>query len=136
MSVAFCRTKLFQNSYSHRIPKLWNNPHPHPPPPPPPVVLVLPILYLILSLSIRPYLLQMRSSLQLHVTFAICVNLIFRLASDELWEILYSYINNIISLPAPLLCCVFDRFVLLHKIPNICRFYRYFFMLFRWFFLS
>ena len=102
MSVAFCRTKLFQNSYSHRIPKLLSNPHP----PPPPVVLVLPIQYLILSLSIRPYLLQMRSSLQLHVTFAICVNLIFRLASDELWETLYSYINNIISLPAPLLCCV------------------------------
>ena len=25
MSVPFCRTKLFQNSYFNRIPKLWNN---------------------------------------------------------------------------------------------------------------
>ena len=36
--------------------------------------------------------------------------------------------NKIISLPAPLLYCVFDRFVLLHKIPNICHFYPYFSM--------
>ena len=41
------------------------------------------------------------------------------------------YFNKIISLPAPLLYCVFDRFVLLHKIPNICRLYPYFSMLFR-----
>ena len=41
------------------------------------------------------------------------------------------YFNKIISLPAPLLYYVFDRSVLLHKIPNICRFYPYFSMLFR-----
>ena len=41
------------------------------------------------------------------------------------------YFNKIISLPAPLLYCVFNRFVLLHKIPNICRFYPCFSMLFR-----
>ena len=41
------------------------------------------------------------------------------------------YFNKIFSLPAPLLYCVFNRFVLLHKIPNICRFYPYFSMLFR-----
>ena len=41
------------------------------------------------------------------------------------------YFNKIISLPAPLLYCVFDRFVLLHEIPDICRFYPYFSMLFR-----
>ena len=35
------------------------------------------------------------------------------------------------SLPSPLFYCVFDCFVLLHKIPNICRFYAYFSMLFR-----
>ena len=40
-------------------------------------------------------------------------------------DIVLIYINRIISLPAPLLYCVFDRFVLLHKIPNICRFYPY-----------
>ena len=41
------------------------------------------------------------------------------------------HFNKIIYLPAPLLCYVFDRSVLLHKIPNICRFYPYFSMLFR-----
>ena len=38
------------------------------------------------------------------------------------------YFNKVISLPAPLLYCVFDRFVLLHKIPNTYRFYPYFSM--------
>ena len=33
------------------------------------------------------------------------------------------YFNKIISLPVPLLYYVFDLSVLLHKIPNICRFY-------------
>ena len=51
--------------------------------------------------------------------------------NHELWESLYSYINSIFSLPAPLLYCVFDRFLLLHKIPNNCCFYPYFSMLFR-----
>ena len=32
------------------------------------------------------------------------------------------YFNKIISLPVPLLYYVFDLSVLLHKIPNICRF--------------
>ena len=41
------------------------------------------------------------------------------------------YFSKIVSLPAPLLYCVFDRFILLHKIPNICRFYPYFSMLFQ-----
>ena len=41
------------------------------------------------------------------------------------------YFNKIISLPVPLLYCVFERFLLLHKIPNIFRFYPYFSMLFR-----
>ena len=41
------------------------------------------------------------------------------------------YLNKIISLPAPLLYYVSDRSVLLHKIPNICRFYPYFSMLFQ-----
>ena len=34
-----------------------------------------------------------------------------------LWETLSSYIKKIISLPAPMLYCAFDRFVLLHKSP-------------------
>ena len=38
------------------------------------------------------------------------------------------HFNKIIYLPAPLLYCVFDRFVLLHKIPNICCFCPYFSM--------
>ena len=41
------------------------------------------------------------------------------------------YFNKIISLPAPLLYYVFDRSVLFYKIPNICGFYPYFSMLFR-----
>ena len=44
----------------------------------------------------------------------------------KLWETLYSYIKKNISLPAPLLYCVFDHFVLLHKVPNICHLYPYF----------
>ena len=44
-------------------------------------------------------------------------------SNHELWETLHSYINKIISFPALLLYCVFDRFVRLNKIPNICRFY-------------
>ena len=55
----------------------------------------------------------------------------FHWFEHELWETLCSYINKIISLQAPLLYCVFDHFVLLHKIPNICRSYSYFSMLFR-----
>ena len=37
-------------------------------------------------------------------------------------ETLCSYINKIVSLPALLLYCVFDHFVLPQKIPNICCF--------------
>ena len=49
------------------------------------------------------------------------------LCKHELWESLYSYILiKFISLPAPLFYYVFDRSVLLYKIPNICRFYPYF----------
>ena len=37
--------------------------------------------------------------------------------SHELWKTLCSCISKIISLLAPMLYCVFDRFVLLHKSP-------------------
>ena len=56
----------------------------------------------------------------------VCLNRIMSLGVIAL-----VYFNKIISLPAPLLYCVYDCFVLLHKNPNICRFYPYFSMLFR-----
>ena len=54
------------------------------------------------------------------------------LSAHELWESLYSYILIKLS-PYQHLCFIMSLIApfLLHKIPNICRFYPYFSMLFR-----